>query len=469
VKKNYGIALGVCFIILYVGIRSFNVDITHDEAYSFHNMKHFWYVEALCTANTHWLNSLAIKTALLFHLESNWQIRWFSILSAIVFFTISFLWISSFEKAYQKVFACSVLLFNPYVLDYFGLARGYASGLMFEALAMFLFVISLNKQNRLMAFAALFCAGLSTIANYSFVYFFAGFTIVYFYAIYFKQKSAFLKNKSFYIDTALCLAVSLFIIRAWIFIIKCSNDLGAGTDSITEACSSILEGLLYQKLNLTNTAAIVTTCILIAFVTVICTYGIVRFKQHRNELYFYSCLIFSIVLFITTINFFCFKVVLPYARSALFMFPLVSINLICFITEVFKPSFKKLTMTALSILLLFNFFRMHNLTHTFDFSAQWGTKKVFNYLDSIGADRIAMSRETYGVYINYYQMTDRSKYRFKGDFILEAKDITAYNYFLLSPPYLTPPNGLDHLRFDTIKRFRDNNIILLKVKQQAGL
>ena len=367
-----------------------------------------------------------------------------------MFFIVSFFWISSLEKVHQKIFACSVLLFNPYVLDYFGLARGYASGLMFEALAMFLFVVSLNKQSRLMAFAALLCAGLSAIANYSFVYFFAGFAMVYFYAIYFKQKSQFLKNKNFYIDATLCLAFPLFIIRAWIFIIKCSNDLGAGTDSITEACSSVIEGLLYEKLNSTNADAIDITGFLVVFVITICAYGIFRFKQHKKELYFYSSLILSLALIIITVNFFCFKIVLPYARSALFMFPLVSINLVCFISEAFIASLKKIVMIALSILLLFNFLRTHNLTHTLDFSAQWGTKNVFNYMDSIGVNRVAMSRETYGSYINYYQMTDKSKYRFKGDFILETKDLNSYDYFLLSPPYLIPSGGLEHLKLDTV-------------------
>jgi hypothetical protein len=465
VRKNYGIVLAVCFLILYIGIRSFTVDITHDEAYSFHNMKHFWYVEALCTANTHWLNSLAIKAALLLHLESNWQIRWFSVLSGMIFFAVSLSWISSLEKVYHKIFACSVLLFNAYVLDYFGLARGYASGLMFEALAVFLLVVSLNKQSRLMAFAALFCAGLSAIANYSFVYFFAGFAMVYFYSIYIKQKSAFLKNKNFYFDIVLCLAFSLFIIRAWIFIIKCSNDLGAGTNIITEACSSIIEGLLYQKLVLSNLVSIILSCILIALVLVISSYGILKHKQHKNDLYFYSGLILSIALFILIINFFCFKIVLPYARSALFLFPITSVCLICFIKEAFTPAINRPLMASMSVLLIANFFLTHNLSHTFDFSAQWGTKNVFNYMDSIGVDRVAMSRETYGSYINYYQMTDNRKYKFKGDFILESKDLSSYNYLLLSPPYLIPPGRIDHLKLDTVRRFKNNNIILLKVNR----
>ena len=42
-----------------------SVDVTNDEAYSFYIMKDFWYVEALCTGNTHWLNSLGIDAAIL--------------------------------------------------------------------------------------------------------------------------------------------------------------------------------------------------------------------------------------------------------------------------------------------------------------------------------------------------------------------------------------------------------------------
>ncbi|MBI2722355.1 MAG: hypothetical protein HYX39_09290 [Bacteroidetes bacterium] len=126
-------------------------------------MKKFWYAEALCTGNTHWLNSAAIKLAIILNLESLIAIRWLSILSAFVFFPIAFLWIRSIKELHLKLFILSFLLLNPYILDYFSIARGYALGLMFEALAIFYFFRFLKEEKKQFQPLSLFFAGLSPL------------------------------------------------------------------------------------------------------------------------------------------------------------------------------------------------------------------------------------------------------------------------------------------------------------------
>jgi hypothetical protein len=462
-KKNYGIVIAVCLVILYVAIRSFTVDVTHDEAYSFYNVKHFWYVEALCTANTHWLNSVAIKIALLFGSESNWAIRWFSTFSAIVFFTVCYFFIRSLNNIYHKLFACTLLLFNLYVLDYFGLARGYASGLMFEGMALLLFIQSLRQQHRRLAFLALLSAGLSAIGNYSFVYFFIAFSVVYFFCFHFKKGFSCFRSLAFYIDATLCLGVLGFIVRAWIFIIRCSMDLGAGTDSIKEVCMSFINGLVYFKFIYSGTASTIITCLLLGLIIITCFYGIFKFKKHKIDIYFFCSLMLSIILFILAVNFFCLKIVLPYERSALFMFPLVCICIIYFVSEAFHFPGRNIVLIVYSVTSLFIFSRKATLTYTLDFAPQENIHKVFNYIDSIGATNIGMGWQTYGVYRNYYQMTDKFKYHFKGLPLQDADSITGFNYLLLTPPYSLTMFDIRKLNFTAIKVFPKTNSVLVKV------
>jgi len=463
IKKNYVLAISVFLLMVYIGIRAFTVDFTHDEAYSFHNVKHFWYVEAFCTANTHWLNSLAMKAAILLGLEHNWQLRWFSTISGWVFCIISFLWIQSLEKNYYKILAFALLLCNQFLIDYLGVARGYASGLMLESLSLFLFITNIKKENRLTGFFTLLCSGMSAIANYSFVYFFAAFAIVHFYTFYIKTKRPFLQNKWFYIDVLTCVAVSAFIVRAWIFIIKCSNDIGAGTRSICEVCASFIEGITYyQPLQLGSLAQAFLSVAIIIIVVIICAYGVFRYKIHQKEVFFYCSLFLSIILTILTINFVCFKVVLPFARSALFMYPLMCICAVYFI-EALKFPLKKPIIILFSLLLAVNFFRTANFNRILDFTEVENTKTVFDYVDSIGVKNIAISHETYGVYCNYYQMTDKLKYKFQGEPLEKAHGIYGYDYLLLSPPYTLKPYSHDSIKLDTVKRFPVNDIVLLKV------
>ena len=83
--------------MFYVVVRAVSMVMTHDEAYSFYNVKHFWWVETLCTGNTHWFNFLAMKTCVLFGLEKTSQLRWFTLLSSGVFLTTVYFWIKSIK------------------------------------------------------------------------------------------------------------------------------------------------------------------------------------------------------------------------------------------------------------------------------------------------------------------------------------------------------------------------------------
>src|SRR5688572_4123826 len=105
----------ICLLMVYGIVRAMCMDMTHDEAYSFYNVKHFWYVETLCTGNTHWFNFGAIKLMVLLGLEKAWQLRWFTILSSIVFLSVGYHWIKSIKTIPLKFFAFSFLFLNPYL------------------------------------------------------------------------------------------------------------------------------------------------------------------------------------------------------------------------------------------------------------------------------------------------------------------------------------------------------------------
>ena len=168
-------------LMFYVLLRAVNMVMTHDEAYSFYNAKHFWWVETLCTGNTHWFNFLAMKTCILFGLEKASQLRWFTLLSSGVFLTTAYFWIKSLKDIQAKVFAFSIALLNPFLLDYLSLARGYSTALMFEVLSIVCFYLASNNKKRNLSTLSLFFAGLAAIANFNFFYFFTAFCCLYFY------------------------------------------------------------------------------------------------------------------------------------------------------------------------------------------------------------------------------------------------------------------------------------------------
>ncbi len=457
------IALPCILIFLYIAVRCFTVDITHDEAYSFKVMKHFWYAEALCTGNTHWLNSIAIKAAILSGFEKNWQIRWFSMLSAAIFIFISYRWIISFKRTGMRIFAFALLLLNPYVTDYLGLARGYSSGIMFEMAAILLLFKRRADNHGYKASIGLLCAALSAISNYSFAFFFAGYGMVYFLNDYFRKGARFLKSRYFYLDMFLCAGVSLFIIRALIFNFRCSGDIvGAGTANLTDVSSMFIADLFYGNLNLRGWLPVALAVLLICFITIVCVFGLSGKTEIQNPAYHYASAILSLTLFLIAAAHFVFHIVLPYARSALFLFPLICLNIVYFADSV---KTKSVILAAVSALLIANFCLSMSFTSALDFEAQEGTKEVFAQIDKMQIKNVVMGKWTYGVYINYYRQTDHPYYRFHGSY---ADSITCSRdtlYALLSEPYRFKLTSC--YKADTLLKPKAGNMILVKLLKVA--
>lgn len=477
IRKNSDsiIFIIVCCLFFYVVSRAILVDITHDEAYSFYNVKHFWYVEALCTGNTHWLNSLAIKSVVLFGLESVGHIRWLSTLSALIFFYIIFCWVRSVKQFHLKFFILTVFLFNPYILDYFSLARGYASGLALQALSLFFFFKTQEKIKNNFLFLSLFFAGLSALANFSFIYFFIGFSGVYFFNTYFKSGITFLKSKHFYRDVIYTLLILSLVARAFIFITKCSNDVvGAGTPFFNEYFYVFTHGLIYLKFNSSIQTLNVFSYFTFAIILVSCLCGIVRYKKHKNEIYFFTSIILALILSVIFINNFCFKVVFPYYRSAIFLFPTTAICFVYFIKEIIKnEKTKKLVMYSVSIALTLNLILSINFKYGLDFQLNANLKDSFDYVAKLKPKKVGISPQLYGGFINYYQMTEKNKYNFIGESINtnlpkgignDKNKLREFDYIILFPPYDLSYYKNNAITFKVEKIFLETGTVILKVE-----
>jgi hypothetical protein len=399
---------------VYVGIRIFTVDITNDEAYSFHNVKHFWYAEFLCTGNSHWLNSLWMKICVLLGLEEVYHLRLFSFFSFVAFAALVVKFTDLLNHSALRWLTCCLMLLSPYTLDYFVLARGYASGMMLEFLSLLLFFRCLRTEKRVFAFAALLAACLSAVANFSFLYFLVAFVGVYFYHFYFREKKSFFKIKHFYSDLFVVISTLIPVLLALRFITRCSNDyIGAGSGSVT----GIFEGLMNGNLGIRNFTGSILSVQLgsIAAVLLLITllYGILRVKKHNSDLYFYSSVLILLSFVLILTGRWLVNGVYPEGRSALFLFPVAALNVVLFLNTVtFKT--RHLLCYAGGFLLVLNFILKINFQSVFDFTEQAGSEKVFKSLDAAGAKKVALCGEVYGVYINYYQAKEKPEFIFDG-------------------------------------------------------
>lgn len=473
-KHNTLILLLLCMAFIFVCARAVLVDMTHDEAYSFLNIKHFWYAQFLCNANSHWLNSFGMWLACDLGFEKTWHLRWLSLASASTLFIIGYYWIRTLEKPALKYLAFALAFLNPFTLDYLMMARGYASGIALETLSLFFFVTYLQNQKRNYSFASLLCSGLAAFANFNFFYFFIAFLVIYNFTLYFKKDLSFLKNKRFYIDGIISLGFILIVLRALLFIKRCSMDFGLGDENFIESIfSSYLDGLMYS--NARHKEFFIYGLTLFIFVLATLLYGILKFKSHNNKIYFYSSIIFSIVLFLHVLNHYCFGVLYPYYRGALHLFPLLVITCVYFLYFIIPDStFKTVFLYGLALALAINFLRGVNFHSTIDFYHQSDSKDAFEFVEELGAKKVGLSHEHQGVYINYYQETEDYKYRFDGKLLntydddpnwVEVDRLEDFDHLILFPPYNLNYYKKRKIKFTILKIFPSSKTIVVKVEK----
>lgn len=157
---------------IFVILHAFNMLITIDEAYSFFLVKTNYYRAMPGHANTHWLNSFFIKLFSLILGDSPGLIRLHSVL-AFPFFAAGIFRLSAhISNTFLRLLFYCLILFNPYILDFFSLARGYGMALTFQVWMLIFFIKAASEKNFdykswLFSFV---CSALSIASNLSYFY-----------------------------------------------------------------------------------------------------------------------------------------------------------------------------------------------------------------------------------------------------------------------------------------------------------
>lgn len=473
-KAKYDSMFLVAWIIMafYLMLRAYFVDITDDEAWSYFNVKHFWWVETLCSGNTHWFNFLAIKAALLLGLEKAWHLRWFSLLSGITFLCIGYLWLKSLDQLIIKLFAFALIFLNPYVIEYLTLARGYSSALCFMALSLYFYFTS---DKKIIIPLSLLFAGCSAIANFNFFYFFVPFATIYFYKYYFQYRFICFKNKQFYIDGLYAISTVFLVLRALAFIKECSNDIGSfgGEDLVTSVFGSFIDTLIYGQFSISSLLKNVLGYGLLGLVLLACVYGLASFKRHTNNLYYYSSLILLGMLFLVVFNNWVFHVLYPTERTALMFYPLMVIVIVLFFNYIsIKTMLKNCMLYLGSVLLMINFSVNAKLVSGYDHAYCMNTNQYFEYLGSLKAKKVCLAVEVYFVYLKYYHYTNSpfyaesiNEYKTNPKYIFNHH-LKDFEYLLILPPYNLTYYKEKDIALKPVKYFQDTKALIVKVEKK---
>jgi hypothetical protein len=162
-----------------VAVRAATLSFTHDESFTYTRHVHdplssiVLYDEV--TANNHLLNTLAMKLAEGTLGTSELALRASSVVAFAVYVVSIAVLLLRVDRWPVRVLGFSLAIANPYVLDFFSLARGYALALALVAASAVAIVRYVERPSGWAALAASACAGVAVLSSFA--------TLVYFVAV----------------------------------------------------------------------------------------------------------------------------------------------------------------------------------------------------------------------------------------------------------------------------------------------
>lgn len=407
-------------LFFYVAYRAYNLSFTCDEALSFNIL--LGDPRVARTANNHWLNTLLMYISYTLFGGSEFSLRFLN-LTGYVLYAIaccSLLW----NKRPAVIIAgITFLLLNPYLLDFFSLARGYGLALGFFMMSLvYLFKAAGTKDSysflKNAALALFFSIG-ACFSNLSYVN--TNLILLFMlFLLFLSLKKHFAVNKKVILSVCLILFVNACILTLLVhqlLILKEAKELyfGGYTGFFHDTVEKLVMCLLYfhptySEIPLTTGISWFITIVLV-FILI---YALVIRKINILTI---SLLFLSLMVISAILQHLFLDTPFPTERTSLVYIPLAGLCLFSFfeiLVEKSNAASARLVLyfvtTAFFLIpLTFNFIRNMNLSYCLEWRLDRHIKESMNIIDHtfIASGKKAKTSLTYGAYmepaVSYYK------------------------------------------------------------------
>jgi hypothetical protein len=391
-KKFYlpTIYISISFLIFcYVLFRVFNVGLTYDEAWTLKSFVPLKTIEIInftkCDANNHILNTLLIKLFIFIGNENLFYSRLSSLLSLIIYLIYSYK-ISRLLPIYSGILLFVLFIFNPFLIDFFGLARGYSIGIAFQTVSLYYFINFLKNNNIFSANYASIFAAIGVLGNFSQLnYFISIVAIIVLFSILNLKQSHF---KILFYQFLITVLLGLIIYEPIRKLVK-SGSLYYGGNSgfYNDTLMSLTKYIQYTPFENSLTQIILNCFLVFLFLGIIVLIA-KRFK--KKNLYInvelYLLVLLVTVILSTIVQHSLFGTLFLIDRTALIFYPLFFLVFV-FSFNLMQNTFRNIIFTLFLFLFLINFQDSFNTYKTALWYFDSHTEKVLAEINAIGVEQ----------------------------------------------------------------------------------
>lgn len=389
------VALGILSVLIY---KASKTSFTHDEAFTYTHYVHQGFFDIISFKhpylNNHILNSLLMKYSEMLFGKSELALRLPSILGFVIYSVFGLLWL--FKICPRLILPCYILLvLNPYLLDFFILARGYGLSVGFLMASVYFISLYLETYSSKPLIYHHIAVLLAIFSNFSMLnYFVVSFVVLNLILLtnFYFVKKQFTRQQliSFYKVSAVCFigyVVFLFEpIRRLTGITLL--DFGGKEGFMMDTVRSIIYDVFYEQAVSDELLLILKSLSVVVFITGLIISGYMLFKKTvflitQHVVLFYSSFLLFGMVSVSVLQHYIIGNDYYLHRFAIFYYVVFMINLCALLAYIHQrvASFVSVTLSALGAILLFINVSVNLPLHYFkDWKYDMSTKQVMQVL-----------------------------------------------------------------------------------------
>lgn len=386
-------------VIVYVVVKASVTSFTHDESYTYLHYVHISFMKIIsynpAVLNNHILNSLLINYFELLFGNSELALRAPNIIALIIYLLFTFLLLKDLKQI--LTLSIFILMFsNPYLLDFFGLARGYGLSIGFMMMSLYYLIQTFQEDNQRNQILVNVGAFLSVLSNFALINYYVAALITYniIKLLDFivnpdnvNKKYNILRINKFHIISVVFFIAVLYEPFRKILKLDLIN-VGGNTGFIADTVGSLIRKTFYYTPISGTTIEILKVVVLLPVLISLLIILINILKSNKefisnNKPLLIVNFILLLISFETIIQHHLFQNNYLMGRFALFLYPLFILNIGFLLKYFLSKRYKYITKSiaiGLTVLWLFNLSLNVSLKSYAEWRYEMETKKAFKTL-----------------------------------------------------------------------------------------
>lgn len=393
--------ISALLLLIYVFLRALNLSMTHDEAHTylaFHDVSVwscFWSASCWENANNHLLNTLFMQGSVALFGPSEWAIRLPNVLAYALYLWVSLRLVALLapDKPGLQWIGFILLNANPYLLDFFSLARGYGLSVSFMLTTLWFFLRWLRDGRMLDISLSYLWLGLAVLSNFTALNLLASFMIAHgimgLSLIYHEHTFTWKRI----ISTALPALVLLLVLGVFLALpiqeLRAKGEFLYGAPSLWDTISILVSDTLYSQHYLgdatVNTGLVFLLVIMVPAVGF--ALGIYSLRKNLTQRFYFSVVLILLASFaIMLIQHQLLGSQFLFNRKALMYIPLLALILWLFILVNRDRLWMRIGGGVIAGFLVYHELRSGNLTSCREWWYDADTKAMMLSLHDITQD-----------------------------------------------------------------------------------